>query len=308
MKIYPGDASGEAPPVPIPNTEVKLSSAEDTRGATSWENRSSPGYFISAPPARMAGGALGILEDVDRICPLLALGADRRTVIDGVDGSHRCHAVEPALPIDRQMQAQLCLGAAHERCERYRAYVARTGVTRPGRADVADGLVGTRLVLAPEPPWRGIAGRARRARSGTLLAVGAGAVAIGLAGVAAASVIDDGGIDFAALLGPTATPRPTVAPTPSPEPAVTPPPTSTPIPSASPAPTAAPTAETTPVPTANVTPAPTPPPPPQTYTVVEGDTLAAIAERFGTSVSALQAANDIGDPNEIVIGQVLVIP
>src|SRR5687767_14701568 len=45
LKIYPGDASGEAPPVPIPNTEVKLSSAEDTRGATSWENRSSPGYF-----------------------------------------------------------------------------------------------------------------------------------------------------------------------------------------------------------------------------------------------------------------------
>ena len=50
MKIYPGDASGEEPPVPIPNTEVKLSSAEDTWGATSWENRSSPGYFISRSP------------------------------------------------------------------------------------------------------------------------------------------------------------------------------------------------------------------------------------------------------------------
>jgi hypothetical protein len=50
LKIYPGDASGEAPPVPIPNTEVKLSSAEDTRGATPWENRSSPGYFIFLQP------------------------------------------------------------------------------------------------------------------------------------------------------------------------------------------------------------------------------------------------------------------
>ena len=43
LKIYPGDASGEEPPVPIPNTEVKLSSAEDTWGATPWEDRSSPG-------------------------------------------------------------------------------------------------------------------------------------------------------------------------------------------------------------------------------------------------------------------------
>src|SRR5215213_11153249 len=37
-----GDASGEAIPVPIPNTEVKLSSAEDTERAAFRENRSSP--------------------------------------------------------------------------------------------------------------------------------------------------------------------------------------------------------------------------------------------------------------------------
>ena len=43
LKIYPGDASGEDPPVPIPNTEVKLSSAEDTERAAFRENRSSPG-------------------------------------------------------------------------------------------------------------------------------------------------------------------------------------------------------------------------------------------------------------------------
>ena len=40
----PGDASGEAIPVPIPNTEVKLSSAEDTERAAFRENRSSPGF------------------------------------------------------------------------------------------------------------------------------------------------------------------------------------------------------------------------------------------------------------------------
>jgi LysM repeat protein len=42
--------------------------------------------------------------------------------------------------------------------------------------------------------------------------------------------------------------------------------------------------------------------------VVEGDTLAEIAQRFGTSVGALQAANGIEDPDEIQVGQVLVIP
>ena len=55
-------------------------------------------------------------------------------------------------------------------------------------------------------------------------------------------------------------------------------------------------------------PTPTPAPAPQTYTVVEGDTLAAIAQRFGTTVEALQDANGIEDPDEIIIGQVLVIP
>ena len=33
---------GEGPPVPIPNTEVKLTSAHDTWLATAWENKSVP--------------------------------------------------------------------------------------------------------------------------------------------------------------------------------------------------------------------------------------------------------------------------
>src|SRR3954466_8310852 len=41
----PGDPGGEAIPVPIPNTEVKLSSAEDTERAAFRENRSSPGFL-----------------------------------------------------------------------------------------------------------------------------------------------------------------------------------------------------------------------------------------------------------------------
>ena len=37
-----GDNGEEDPPVPIPNTEVKHFSAEDTWRATAWENRSLP--------------------------------------------------------------------------------------------------------------------------------------------------------------------------------------------------------------------------------------------------------------------------
>ena len=39
----PGDHSGGATPVPIPNTEVKTTNADGTWGATPWESRTSPG-------------------------------------------------------------------------------------------------------------------------------------------------------------------------------------------------------------------------------------------------------------------------
>ena len=46
---------------------------------------------------------------------------------------------------------------------------------------------------------------------------------------------------------------------------------------------------------------------PALYRVVGGDTLSAIAARFGTTVAALAAANRIADPNLIYAGQVLRI-
>ena len=48
--MYPklsGDDGGVDPPVPIPNTEVKHTSAEGTWGATPWENRTLPGSVKS---------------------------------------------------------------------------------------------------------------------------------------------------------------------------------------------------------------------------------------------------------------------
>ena len=40
------------PPVPIPNTEVKLRSADDTASARVWENRSLPGDYVLKSPLR----------------------------------------------------------------------------------------------------------------------------------------------------------------------------------------------------------------------------------------------------------------
>jgi LysM repeat protein len=246
-----------------------------------------------------------MLRAVDRVCPLLALAGERGVTVDGVDAGHRCFAEDPPTPLDRTMQAQLCLTDAHARCERYLAFAARTGASTPGRVRIGDGFVTTRLLLAPQPAWRGMAGRARTARlTPWALAAGGVATLVGLAGVAVAAPLFAGPrTPQAATLTPSvaasAEPTPRVTPTASPTPA----PSATSSPTPSVAATAAPTLEPTPAPSPVVT-----PPPPQTYAVAEGDTLAAIADQFGVSVAALQRANAIDDPDEIVIGQVLVIP
>jgi LysM repeat protein len=68
-----------------------------------------------------------------------------------------------------------------------------------------------------------------------------------------------------------------------------------------PTPTAAP-------PTGTPPPTTTPPPGGTTYTVQRGDTLSAIARRFGVTVQAIMTANNLTNPNLIFVGQVLTIP
>ena len=46
IAIFPGGHSGEETPVPIPNTEVKLPSADGTAGGSLRESRSLPGFFV----------------------------------------------------------------------------------------------------------------------------------------------------------------------------------------------------------------------------------------------------------------------
>ena len=45
-KTISGEDNEEETPVPIPNTAVKLLSAENTWGNHSWEDRNSPDFYI----------------------------------------------------------------------------------------------------------------------------------------------------------------------------------------------------------------------------------------------------------------------
>lgn len=71
-------------------------------------------------------------------------------------------------------------------------------------------------------------------------------------------------------------------------------------------PTAAPSPTQTP-PQPTETPAPPPTPTPVVYVVQQGDTLAAIAERFGVTVEALRAANNLNS-DALQVDQQLLIP
>lgn len=67
----------------------------------------------------------------------------------------------------------------------------------------------------------------------------------------------------------------------------------------------------TPVVAGNTETSGTPQPPsdiPATYVVQESDSLYAIALRFGVELNVLITANGLSDPNDIQIGQELIIP
>jgi peptidoglycan/xylan/chitin deacetylase (PgdA/CDA1 family) len=93
----------------------------------------------------------------------------------------------------------------------------------------------------------------------------------------------------------------TPVPTPGPSPIATVVPSPTPS-SSTPSPTV------TPGPTLTPAPSPTPEPLTTSYEVQSGDTLYSISRRFGTTVEAIVAANNLIDPANIYVGQILIIP
>ena len=229
---------------------------------------------------------------MDRICPYLALADDGRTVADGFDPEHRCHALSPPAPLERSRQVQLCLTEAHARCERFAAartawLAASSGLPRVA-PDVAFGR--TRLVLEPEAAWRGLTSSptTRINRPAVLVA----AVVLAVVGLLVLSNV------FGILNG---APADSASPTASPSPSLS----ASPQASSPPPSTGASAAASAPVPSG--TPVVTPGPSQRTYVVQLGDTLNEIAQRFGTTAEAIKAANGLtSDTNNV--GQVLIIP
>jgi LysM repeat protein len=228
---------------------------------------------------------------MERICPLLGLATDQRTVVDGYDPEHRCLALETPATLERTRQVQLCLTEAHVRCERLATARHRpraTGAASRAALDVA--FLSTRLTLEPDTAWRTLG-------SGRLAGRARGVVIIGATGaVAAVAVVmaANAGL-FSAV---PASPSPSVVPTSS----IAASPTNSVAPSESAA------ATTAASPTPAVTAAPTPAATARTYVVQLGDTLGVIAAQFGTTVSAIQQANGLGSSTIINVGQVLIIP
>lgn len=124
-------------------------------------------------------------------------------------------------------------------------------------------------------------GRVGRPRTGFYLLVGASVI------LAAAGLYLTGRWVFAggpAALFPSQTPTPTSTFTPSSTPTVTPTPTITPIPF---------------TPTASA---------PFPYTVVSGDTITAIADRFGVDFIIIMLLNGLSNDTVLNVGQELIIP
>jgi LysM repeat protein len=199
---------------------------------------------------------------------------------------------------------EFCLSSAHAECPHFARHLllssqaAIDGVPPPS-PDIV--MAPTRLVIDPASATgaRSALRPTRRPVVAALVLVVAGTGAIGFGavdGVASllgrpiAPMSDASRVLPAATATATATANPTATPTVTPSPTVSPVPSRTP--GATPSPSAAPTLEPT----------------PQTYIVQPGDTLRAIADRFGTTVAALQAANGIVDQNLIAAGQQLIIP
>jgi LysM repeat protein len=260
--------------------------------------------WLGAPalPAYLAVDAVKPNEIVRGLCPYLGTGEGWRLAVP--DRAHRCLAVSPPTPLALVKQSRLCLLDVHAGCATFLAAVEALGADQ--RPDA-----GTHPDTVPRPVrrrWpvprtqttvldvgRGSVdvGSIARARTTTQVAL----VLLALVAFGALLVARIGGLpQVVAVAG--ASPSSTVEESSSSAGAATPPATPAGTPTVSPSAPAE----------AAASPLVSPSAPIRRYTVRAGDTLLAVARRYGTSVKALQAANSIANPANIRIGQVLRIP
>jgi len=257
-----------------------------------------PAPSVRPPAPPRSTGALPAL------CPYLA-------TLDGSWRSatavreHRCTAVTPPIQLALEKQRRLCLVAAHTGCATYGAAEA-TRVPARHTAEPSRPIARMTPVILDHGRFdlRFSALRADRTLGQAVL--------VGVLGIALTAILfarpsgDAGGAGgpgsathavsepVPTTVAPaTPTAMTTAGPT---EAAATDEPVSTPDASAasSPAASSAPSAE--------------PSTSGSTYKVKSGDTLSAIAARFGTTVRVLVDLNGITDPSRLKVGQVLKLP
>ena len=241
-----------------------------------------------------------------RLCPyLVADGSEWRS--SSPSRNHRCGAVAPPVPLAVDKQRRLCLTNRHVACPTFLAAADQPGravgggvpdaaAPSTGRAGVPPGgETVTRWSIVRTVPVLLDGGRL----SSTISSVGrlrlqpqlilvallvVAFVAIAAARLSGGGPATPGGAQprgSAIAVVPessAATPKPESAPSAAP-------------PAANPSPTLPTTGDST-----------------RTYRVKRGDTLYVIARRFGTTVSAIQRLNHMGNSTTLHAGQVLKLP
>lgn len=262
------------------------------------------------PQMSLGAGAGPGDGQLPNLCPYLATSEGTWRSARAVR-EHHCMAVSPPVPLAAEKQRRLCLVDAHVGCATYGAAIAarsdppqrHAGHVRPiarmtpvildhGRFDIR--MPALRTDRASQGVLVGLLGVAFTA---ILLArpadpAGAGPIVVDGSSIPTGAATPSDG----AGAGPTdpPTPAPTDSPTPSDDPTATPAPTAStdPEPDASPGPVASAQPATS----------------GETYRVKGGDTLTAIAARFGTTAQVLARLNDLTDPSRLKVGQVLILP
>lgn len=265
---------------------------------------------MTATPAPIPEATTPAVAMTTAVCPYL-LSADGAWRASTAARDHRCTAVAPPAQVAAEKQQRLCLRATHTGCATYRAAMSggdpsgeaaawRVPLERPASRPIART---TPMVLDHGRVRLAVPALRGEPRLGQL-------VLLGLMGLAFAAILlarlpaglgpADGAGAGGAGPSPASSLPVTALPSRTPKPAASPG-------AASPAParTLVPTEakpSATPAATAGASAAPT------TYKVKRGDTLSAIALKFGTTWQVLAEINHISDPGRLRVGQVLELP
>jgi LysM repeat protein len=247
------------------------------------------------------------------LCPYLAtLDGTWRSATAVRD--HRCMAVSPPVQLALEKQRRLCLVDDHVNCATYgAAQAAQVAQVGPSERHVVHSRPIARMtpVILDQGRFDLRVPQLRTDR------VSGQAVLVAMLAVAVAAILlarPPGDAGFGALgadRSPTAgtsagVPTDAAAASASAEPAETEAPAETASPTESAAPPSASSAPSSTAPPSGASAQPTTSG--ATYKVKSGDTLSAIAARFGTTTRTLIRLNSITDPSKLKIGQVLKLP